>query len=380
MKVCLVTKLFPPSTGGAEMYWLNLSNALGRLGHNVDVFTQSYIGISGSVDTHKNVTVYRIRKSRQLVNLDTFIFSLRARSCIEFSSYDIIHGSLRPASTIALPTDSIEIPIVLTSHGTSYDAWRTSEAKSFKDLLFKWVFHPANIIMDYYSGRHSDNVIAVSDHVQNRLSEFYNIKKGNIRQITPGLDTGIFYPRKEDSNMTNSESFTLLFVGRVEPIKGLDLIIRSLSKMDNDNIELIIAGEGSDVQRLQSLIKSLEIQNNVSFVGRVPHEKLPILYSDSDLFVLPSEYESLSFVVREAMACGLPALCADVGGISTSVTHGENGYLVERTPESFIRVIDQLLDNSKLLTELEKNAAMSAKEWSWDKNAKKTEALYKQLV
>ena len=380
MNICLVTKLFPPSTGGAEMHWFNLSNALGRLGHDVDLFTQSYVGIKESTTTHQNVSVHRIRNSRRLVNLDTLAFSLKTRFLVDFSQYDIVHGSLRPASTIALPTGSFNTPVILTSHGTSYDAWRTAESKSFKNFLFKWIFHPLNVIMDYYAGQRSDRVIAVSNHVQNRLTTFYNIPENKTVQITPGLDTNIFYPRSESTELTHPDYFTLLFVGRIEPIKGLNLLLKVLSDINNEKIELLIVGEGSDEERLRSLSKSLGIQEKVNFLGQVAHEQLPVLYSDSDLFVLPSEYESLSFVVREAMACGLPALCSDVGGISTSVTHRNNGYLVDRTPESFKEVIEQLMVNDELLSKLGKNAATSAQEWSWDENAKQTEKLYEELI
>jgi len=234
--------------------------------------------------------------------------------------------------------------------------------------------------MDYYSGQRCDSVIAVSDHVENRLSSLYNISGENIEQITPGLDTNVFYPRNKTSELTNSDRFTLLFVGRIEQIKGLDLLLKTLSSFDTNDIELVIAGEGSDTKRLASLSEEFGISDITYFVGRVPHEQLPVLYSDSDLLVLPSEYESLSFVVREAMACGLPALCSDVGGISTSVSHEENGFLVERTSDSFQKVIKHLIENPERLNQLGENAETAAREWSWDANAHKTELLYREIV
>ena len=382
MNICHLTKLFPPSTGGAEMYWHNLSNSLGRRGHNIDVITQSYVGIDGDVDSHENVTVHRIRNSRRMVNLDTLAFSLKSRYVVDFSDYDVIHGSLRPASTVALPTKSFDAPVVLTSHGTSYDAYKNTGGKSIKDMLFKHVFHPTNIVLDYYAGQRCNAVIAVSDHVADRLSNFYNINQDNISQITPGLDTRIFYPRRtKNAEYTDPECFTLLFVGRIEPIKGIDILIKSLEKIcDRANIELIIVGKGSDEKRLRSLAESYDVEDTIKFVGQIEHEQLPVLYSNSDLLVLPSEYESLSFVVREAMACGLPTLCADVGGISTSVTHENNGYLVDRTPASFKHALKNLMQNPERVKELGRNAASSAQNWSWDMNAQETETLYKKLV
>jgi glycosyltransferase involved in cell wall biosynthesis len=378
MKICNVTKLFPPSTGGAEMYWYNLSKHLGELGHDVDVWTQDYRGETASNLDFENVSVNRVRTSRKLVNLDTIAFSRSAIKSIDFSEYDVIHGSLRPASTICL-SDS-PVPVVLTSHGTAYDACIHTRAKTTKDYLFKYLFQPLNFAMDFYSGHHADKVIAVSNHVEERLIDKYRIPSGDIEQITPGLDTSVFYPRTGDSKYIDGDKFTLLFVGRIEPIKGLDLVLEAISELGTNNIELVVVGEGDDVPRLQSLSKSIGIEDMVEFVGRIDHENLPEVYSSSDLLVLPSEYESLSFVVREAMACGLPALCADVGGVSTSVTHDETGFLVSREAQSFRNAISEMLSDPEKLNRMSRKAAETAKDWSWTQNARDTVDLYRQVI
>jgi len=124
LRVCLITKMYPPRTGGGATYAYELANALGELGHEVDVYTQLVPGEDNDVDTHPNVGVTRITKARPLVVFSTLYFSIACRCRIDVEDYKVVHGTLMPASTIAfgpLFWRQTDTPLVLTSHGTSYD-------------------------------------------------------------------------------------------------------------------------------------------------------------------------------------------------------------------------------------------------------------------
>lgn len=375
MKICFLTKLYPPSTGGAEMHWHELSNALASRGHKIDVYTQHFPNGDDEFSLHPNVSVSRITKSRQLVSFETLYYSFKAGRHVDFSEYDIVHGSLRPPSTVCVPNKQVTTPLFLTSHGTSLDAFRHSYSTDFKDVLMKYIFHPMNIILDYLASRNADRVIAVSTHTKNQLVSHYRIPEEDITTITPGIDTELFSP-VPNSKKFDSSKFNLLYVGRIVPIKGLKLIIDALAKVDTDRVMLHLAGTGRERDTLEAHALSKGLSDNVRFLGHIERNHLPEYYSAADALVLPSRYESLSFVVRESMACGTPVIASDVGGIPTSVEHDVDGLLVERSVKAFAEAISDLVKNPRQLMNLEQNALKKSKEWGWSDVAEDLEALY----
>ena len=189
--------MYPPRTGGGATYAYELANALGELGHDVDVYTQAVPDSNNTVSTHENVEVTRITKARPLVVFSTLYFSIACRRRIDFESYDVIHGTLMPASTVAfgpLFLRSLEAPLVLTSHGTSYDEARSVDPQTLADYLFKYAFHPVNIVMDAVSGRFADHIIGVSDHTREQLRDLYRFDEEDLTTVPPGIDAERFHP------------------------------------------------------------------------------------------------------------------------------------------------------------------------------------------
>ena len=117
---------------------------------------------------------------------------------------------------------------------------------------------------------------------------------------------------------------TLLFVGRIEPLKGLELLIRATAELDGvAPVRLMVIGGGREgdpeVERMRALVNDLGIEGSVDFVGRVDHEELPFYYNAADVCVVPSFYESFGLAALESMACGTPVVATRVGGLSTIV-------------------------------------------------------------
>lgn len=375
MKVCFLTKLFPPSTGGAEMHWHELSNALASRGHDIDVYTQRFPNDDDEFSLHPNISVKRITRSRQLVSFETIYYSYMAERTVDFSKYDVVHGSLRPASTICVRNNNIQSPLILTSHGTSLDAFRHSFSSGVKDVVMKYVFHPINIGLDFLSSRKADNIVAVSEHTRRQLIDHYRLSKDTVVTITPGIDTELFSP-VPNTNMFDPSMFNLLYVGRLVPIKGLSLVIDALEELESDQVKLHIAGTGREKAKLESEIISKDLTESVRFMGHIERDRLPEYYTAADALVLPSRYESLSFVVRESMACGTPAIAADVGGVPTSIEHEQDGILVDRSAEAFADAISELVNDSQYLNDLGQNALKRSESWDWDEVARKFETLY----
>jgi len=323
----------PAADRWGATYAYELANALGELGHDVDVYTQSVPGEDNDVSTHPNVSVTRITKARPLVVFSTLYFSIACRFQIDFEGYDVIHGTLMPASTIALGPQflaGLDAPLVLTSHGTSYDEARAVDPQSPPDYLFKYVFHPINVALDAVAGQFADHIIGVSDHTREQLRDLYRFDADDLTTVPPGIDADRFQPTDEVHPAIDTDRESILVLSRLDPRKGIDKAIRAFAQLEREDAELLIAGTGRLEESLRELAAALGVSDGVRFLGFVPDEELPELYSSVDLFVLPSEYEGFGIVFMEAMACETPVVGTEVGGIPTAVDAGETGYLVPK--------------------------------------------------
>jgi glycosyltransferase involved in cell wall biosynthesis len=366
MDVCLVSKMFPPDIGGAETYAYELSNALARAGHNVDVFTME-AATDGEIDIHENVSVTRLMKRRRLVTVDTVLFSLVARRNIDFEAYDVVHGTLMPASTVSFTPGfgMADVPLIVTSHGTSIGEMRSSDPHTYEDYLMKYVFHPMNIVLDSIAGRFANRIIAISDHTQEQLVETYRFDNDRVSMIPHGVDNERFHPDAGPHPAPDSEKFTILYVGRLGPRKGVDLAIESFAELDCTDVELLIAGTGRHEDRLRDLTLRLGIADRVRFLGFVPSDELPALYVSSELFVLLSSYEGYGLVLLESMACGTPVVASRVGGITT-VVDGSSGVLVSRDIESITNAIEKFIKRRDFYLESVSAAQTRARDLDWD--------------
>ena len=382
MKTCILSKMFPPSVGGAETYAYELADGLGERGHEVDVYTQWVDDPDEEVDIHENVTVHRITKARKkLVTFETLYFSFKARRTIDFSQYDIVHGTLTPASTILVtPLNDIKPPVVLTGHGTSIGETKSVALETPADYLLKFFFYPMNVLMDYLSGGRADKIIAISDHAKEELVNRYGFEEDSVRMIPHGVNTDRFYPRKKLHPEVSPGKTTLLYVGRIGPRKGLDLILKSINKLDDDNLELLIAGTGRHEKYLQKLANEIQLSSKVRFLGYVPDEELPMLYSSADMFVLPSRYEGFGLVLLEAMACGTPVIGSNTGGIPTVIEDDVSGKIVERKVEEFTKAISSIANDSDKRMEMGNNARDIAFRTSWEEVISEVEELYYDCI
>jgi glycosyltransferase involved in cell wall biosynthesis len=222
-------------------------------------------------------------------------------------------------------------------------------------------------------------VIAISDHAYEQLTTWYRLDEDKVDMIPHGVDTKRFYPREEQHPTVNEAKTTLLYVGRLGARKGLDLVFRALARVDDEDVEFLIAGTGRHEETLRKLARELEITNQVRFLGYVADEELPVLYSSADVFVLPSKYEGFGLVLLEAIACGTPVIGADAGGIPTAVENDETGLIVPRTVENFIEAIELMADRS-LREEYAEKAYTKRINMSWQSVVYTVEDIYRDLI
>jgi D-inositol-3-phosphate glycosyltransferase len=179
----------------------------------------------------------------------------------------------------------------------------------------------------------------------------------------------------------------LLFVGRVQPLKGLDLAVECLAEIPDDETVLWVVGgpSGADghaeVARVKNLADRLGVTDRVIFVTARPHAQLADFYRAADVCLVPSRSESFGLVALEAAACGAPVVAAAVGGLRSIVDDGVTGFLVEdRDPLDWATPVALLLDDPDLALEMGASAAARSGRWSWNMTAARLRRMFGDLV
>jgi len=150
---------------------------------------------------------------------------------------------------------------------------------------------------------------------------------------------------------------------------------------ETQSVRLMLVGDGAEEEELRQLVERLSLGNWVSFIGKIPNEKIPEYLAASDVFVLPSLSEGLPNVILEAMASGLPIVASKVGGLPEMIKNGENGFLVEpKSPEQIAKKVLLLLGDNELKEKISKNNKEKAKDYSWESIVIKLEKVYQSLL
>lgn len=233
-----------------------------------------------------------------------------------------------------------------------------------------------------------DQMIVWSEHERDALGHLYGADPSRVAIIPPGVDTSHFRPldAAESRRRLGMDGHrVVLYVGRLERLKGLDILLRALASLeDTDDARLLVAGgsPGSrELERLKRLASTLGVGDRVDFLGSVERGALPVYYSAADVCVLPSYYESFGLAALEAAACGRPVVASRVGGLPTVVLDGETGYLIAwRCPGPFVERLEVLLENERLRRTMGTAARAHAETLTWEVSAEQLLALFNRLV
>jgi D-inositol-3-phosphate glycosyltransferase len=239
--------------------------------------------------------------------------------------------------------------------------------------------------------RAADRIVVSSRDEQELLVRHYGADAERIAVVPCGVNLDLFQPVQKDDARTRlglrDDDRILLFVGRIEPLKGVDILLGAAAQVEaeSDCFVLVIGGDSTaqhgEMAHLRLLASELGISERVSFLGAVDHEKLPLFYSAADVCVVPSFYESFGLVALEAMACGTPVVASRVGGLTATVRDGETGYLIPwRCPEPFAERIELLLGNEQLRRAFGSAAREAVERFRWGNVAEAVLGLYGELI
>jgi len=341
LNVCFVTPEYFPISGGTGAYVYYLSHSLQKLGHNVHVVARD------KQDSERTVNGIQVHYITGVGNALTryWKFARSAANKIKElnkqNRIDIIHANLPLVPSFAIPDDSAKA-IVCAVHSTWKGEALVTKRDNPKELNpNEKAMLRFNFVLRSYEKKlmkRSDALIAVSKYTVNELTELYGINEKKIHVIYNGVDVEKFKPRPNRAELRREfgleeDKKIVLFVGRLYHRKGLEILLLSIPAVlkQVSNVKFVISGKGfkQKEESLRNLAKELNIEDHVTFLGYVPDEKLPHLYSASDIFVLPAIYENFPFAILEAQSTGLPAIATKVGGIPEFLVNNENGFVID---------------------------------------------------
>lgn len=236
----------------------------------------------------------------------------------------------------------------------------------------------------------SDAICVSCTEEERQFIELYGTPPGRVEIVAPGVEHAFFAPgdkRGARKALELGDGPVLLFVGRIQPLKGADVAVKALAALGRRNATLLIVGgaSGSEGERemdnVRSLISTHGLDAQVRFVAPQPHHILSTYYRAADVVLVPSRSESFGLVALEAAACGTPVVANAVGGLLTIVEHGRTGFLVaDRQPDVFARHVANLLDDPALSARLSVQAAERARGYTWSFAAARLRRAYADLT
>lgn len=380
--------------GGMTVYVRQLARALGSRGIAVDIYTRRDEP-HGRDEFHlfPGVRVLQveagdpsIRKEDLPAHLPEFTANLAALVEAEGGSYDLIHShywlSGRAAALLARRWG---VPFIHTFHTlgrVKNERLRPGDAAEADGRLSG----EARVIAE------ADAIVASTPEEWEWLIDLYAAHPERIHVIPPGVDHATFLPGDRDAakgRLGLRGKRVLLFVGRLQPLKGADTAVRALShlvewgRVGRDEARLVIVGgpsgaEGADEpRRLRLLAGELGVADAVEFVPARPHSALPDYYRAADVCLVPSHTESFGLVALEAQACGIPVVASSVGGLRWIVQHGQTGFLVEAgASAAFAERTWRILSDPPLQAAMSRLAVCSSGDFSWDGSAAELHELY----
>jgi len=341
---CPVGKLGTRDTGGMSVYIREIARELGKQGHLVDVYTR--------IHDPQDRRIYELGQNARLIHL---------RAGVDEEIHKLALYAHLPAFVNNLESfrrrHNLQYDLIFTHYWLSALAgtqlqqrWRTPHVVMFHTLgavknSIREAKHAApgekeprlridterNLVQD------CSHIIAATGREKRALVTHYGVPLEKISVVPCGVDLERFrvMPKAQARRRLglNSDKI-ILFVGRIDPLKGADNLIKALPHLSHiPKLRLMIIGGGEhsqrEIEQLRKLVDSLQVRSSVDFLGLIRHEDLPCFYSAADACVVPSYYESFGLVALESLACGTPVVATDVGYHKGLIREGDTGYVIE---------------------------------------------------
>ncbi|MBI2197331.1 MAG: glycosyltransferase [Candidatus Rokubacteria bacterium] len=388
---CPLAALGGKETGGMNVYVRATARELGRMGVHVDVFTRSQNpGIRRVVELGTGARVIHLPAgpeapmAREVVHrhLHEFVDGVEAHRRAEGLEYDLVHGHywLSGVAGLAL-RESWGVPLVQMFH--TLGRLKNSVAKTPAEVEPEIRLSEEDRIV-----RLADRVVAANVVERAHLAWYYGASTDRIAVIPCGVDTELFRPMPQleaKRLLALPPDPLLLYVGRLQPIKGLETLLEAMTALDGAAQLLIVGGDQDEPENghadyLRERVSVLGLRERVSFLGAQPQERLRLFYAAADATVMPSYYESFGMVALEAMACGSPVIASRVGGLTTTVRDGVTGFLVpEGDAGALAERVALLLEDRGRRAQLGREAQRWAAEHRWPCVAEAVCRLYSDL-
>jgi D-inositol-3-phosphate glycosyltransferase len=387
-----------------NVYVRDLTRQLGAFGIQVDVFTRSQ-------DEHVPHVLHDLGFGNRVVHIPAgpetpapkedlvtyipeFVARVEAFAGSRSWSYDLIHSHYWMSGIAGQALkDKWKIPMVHMFHTLGVMKQRVARTGEEEPGDYRLAGEQSVL-------QAADRIIAATLAELAQLQWLYRVDARKVLVIPPGVDLSRFYPipsdeAKEFIGIPPCERM-LLFVGRIEPLKGLDTLIEALSILQQrnhlarypiclavigGNLELEAEDTTTEMARLQELTGRYGLEGMVTFLGKRSQDTLPYYYSAAEAVVVPSHYESFGMVALEAMACGTPVVASQIGGLAYLVQDGETGFTVPTNdPAGLADRLIALIADPELRQRLGKQAAEFAKEYGWNIIARRIVSVYEDLL
>jgi D-inositol-3-phosphate glycosyltransferase len=399
---CPLATLGGKETGGMNVYVRDLSRELGRRGIAVDCFTRSQNPDVPRVNKNlgPNCRVIHIPagpeapydKNRIVDHLPQFVRGVMDFVRSEGLEYDVLHSHYWLSGLVARDLRRAwGTPIVQMFHTLGH--MKNSVASGSQEWEPMRRIEGEGEVMAF-----ADRLVAATPLERAQMVWLYGANISKIAVVPCGVDLRVFHPIAADEAKHKlglpSSRRIVLFVGRIEPLKGIDTLLRAMALIApeiphwQEDLSVIIIGgapgagveqTNAELARLERLRAELGIEDLVTFQGAKDQDTLVYYYSAAEMLVMPSHYESFGMVALEAMACGTPVVASKVGGLTFNVQDGQTGFLVpERDAEALAAKIRLLLTNPDLRQRLAVQAAHWAQRYGWDTIAGQILDLYEQ--
>lgn len=421
MKVAIASDIYFPMTNGVAVFAHNLAIGLAKAGHEVLVISPSFNGkfhIEDDLETGVKTAfltslrfpfypdqINKVPEKRDFFGIQMPRLAYRhgiwwsvnpvyeVRKVLKEFQPDVIH--LQTAETIALAVmwyvKRYKVPLVSTGH--AYPDNITDQLKILKPKLIK---KASNAMLRAYMAsflKHAEYAtmpteMAIGDLIPKNRKHF----KVTVEALSNGVDLTEFYPKKPDTKTVkryglNTKTQKILYIGRVDPEKSIDLVLRSfkillsLPKVEAKKLELVIVGDGIDLTNLKSLANELGISRQTRFLGRVMPPELVEIYRTGAMFVTASETETQGIVLIEAAAVGLPLVAVDAGAVSELCQNGINGELCQpRDVQAMAEAMRRIILDPELAKKYRLASIEVAKKHDLKRTIARFEEIYEQAI
>lgn len=386
-----------------NVYVRELARELGRRGTAVDIFTRAQRrGEPQIVEVGPNARVITLRtgpaapydKNWVLDYIPEFVQRIRCFADGQDLHYDLIHSHYWLSGVAAIELRKMwGVPVVHMFHtlGAMKNQIATTPI---------WGETDERVAIEGRLLREADVIVAATRLDRAQMQFHYGIEAERAVVIPCGVDTTMFRPHdqaeaRQRMGLPPRPAKIVAFVGRIEPLKGLDTLLRAMALLADrafvprSELHLVVVGGdahahedqwGGEERRLRALVHELGIADMVRFVGSRTQGQLPLLYSAADVVAVPSHYESFGLVALEAQACGTPVVASRVGGLTFTVEDGVSGFLEPwDDPAAFAGRIEALVLHEGLREEMGAHAIVNAQQYAWPRITDQVFALYRSV-